>query len=70
MKYEIEDLPGRLVSRGTWDKPYLHYISSGQKGGESLNFHIQVGLAFYTVGINQIGKKYIYFDCKTTGCKF
>ena len=68
--YEVPNPADRLKERGTWDKPHLYRITAGQNNGNSLIFHLQVGLQFYQCGVNQVGKTFVYFDCKTVGCKF
>ena len=70
--YKIPEdiLACRQEKRGTWSKPYLYKITPGQKNGKSLIFHMQVGENFYQVDINKVGKTFVYFDCKTLGCKW
>ena len=67
--YKITEdvLAGRQEKRGTWSKPYLYKITPGQNNGKSLIFHLQIGENFYQVGINKVGKTFVYFDCKTLG---
>jgi len=37
----IDDLPGRLLDRGTSEKTYLYAISPGQRA-KSLIFHVHI----------------------------
>ena len=69
-RYEIKDLPGRLQDRGTANLPVLHHISPGQRNGQSLVFHIQIGRKFHQMVIKDVRKGHVDFKCKSkTGCK-
>ena len=64
-KYIIAGLSGRLTDRGTPNLPFLHHISSGERGGKSLIFHLQIGLKFVQVTIDKVRKSHVSLKCVT-----
>ena len=70
-KYIISGLLGRLTDRGTPNLPFLQHISSGERGGKSLIFHLQIGLKFVEVTIDKVRKRHVTLKCVTRNkCKY
>ena len=64
-------IPGRNVKNkevGTLEKPYLVAITSGERSGKPLCFHVKIGRDYHKLRVHDVGSKYAYLSCGELSC--
>ena len=68
--YTINNWAEHRTDQGSYQEPFLYAITAGQRNGESLTFHFQVGEnEFRQCHIDTVGKTLCYLYCSSNNKK-
>ena len=67
--YKIPNLENKGKEVGTTNQPYFYQITSGQRHGESLIYHSQIGKKYYGYRMNSCSSEKVVLRCRHKSCK-